>query len=456
MSLESLPSDILFNVFTLLDSLQDLHAVVSVNRSFYGGFWDHHAGVLQHVFHNQILKYCDERRKHPGPQSPQMYTLQYINLVVARHEKIESLERLVLRRTAWATFIGFKSPKWVFISLGNELISLCRTIGRNDLALSYAAELWKHISTRQTADHLVLQGMLATDKYANNFARDLAARYYHDLKSPEDAARTILQCYSMNLKYHDFNLFSCILKYTKEMADPSEVISFFQKRAAAERQSLITNTLKDNNLHWTFCYTLLLSDLGKPHDAILVFNNTYSLYTSNDLDPVTLESLSRRLIKSLKTQNHFDEAFTIHRQLLTLLSRMHRSNPSKYIAWGNQFISELYIAGRSDEALVVEEACWNRLRERLADGRDLSAVYTGRAAAWALYRGYERRGELEQARRVRSEYEELAGVRVKPGSRVVWPGEYRDDDFVRTGNGQRVDDRFLPFGVGSDGCTIQI
>lgn len=437
MSLPSLPLDILFNIFNLFDNLQDLHAVTSVTKPLHQAFCDHRARILQHVFRNKILNLHAHYFAKPDPvfyeppfrrpitpicsPTPGL-VLEVIDPIMARYEKTDLPDRLILRSTAWATFIGFNSPEWVFTSLGRKLISLCQAIGREDLALSYTVELWGYISTRQTFEYSITDNKSASDRYANSFARNLAKKYYRDLNRPEDAARTILQCYEMRMREHDYQLFSSILQYTQDMDDPSEVLSYFRERTVTERETLIDSGLFKGDIHWIFCYTLLLSNLGKVQDAIRVFNNTYMLYPDDKLDPATIEGLARRMTKSLMKQGYHDEAFVIYQQILTLLSHMHLNTPSKYIAWAKQYIAELYNVGLSVDALAVEEQCWHRVLERLRERKELSLIRPASGVAWALYDSYRTRGRLPEGLRVKREYESLAEAYQEPGSHIYWPG----------------------------------
>lgn len=462
MSLSTLPSDVLFHIFIQFDDLQDLRTVVATNSSLFRIFEDHRVRVLQHVFRNQILERRDQclLNRKPNPhfkddRSTPATVLNFVNSMI--RSRTTSKDELTLRATAWKTFISFESPFWVFGSLGKNLVALCEHLGQDELALSYAAELWTHLRIRQTLEYCNCSNRHVIDRDTNSFALKLAEMYFYGFDRPKEATQTIQECYSMNMRDRDFKLLSGMLVYSQHMSEQTEMLSFFHERAATERESLHAFGTRNCDLHSTFCLTMILSKLEKFQDAICVFNNIYDYFWESNSNPVTLEGLARRLIGSLKEQKHYDEAFAMHQQMLSLLARTAQVTTSQYMGWAKQYISELYALGRADDALVVEEQCWDRVRQRLTQSRERMYVFTGRNAAWSLSKSYERRGQVEHAKRVRKEYETLARACLKPGSEVLWPGEGSCAHLMGLSEYQDWKDIYKPINIGKIGhCTLKV
>lgn len=428
MSLSSLPSDILFEIFTYFDDLGDLRATVTANRSLYCAFKDHRTKLLKHVFRSQILRYHDHCCKRGERGVPTKNTptrlLNYVNnLAKGKNTNLSKPDELTLRVVAWSTFLEFRSPFWVFGSFGRQLVSVCEELEQTELALSYAEEVWGYLRIRYTSEYLTRKNIIVIERNTNNFALTLADMYFNDFNRPQDAFRVIQERYDMNTKDYDFKLLFRLIEYSKEATEQEAILSFLQSRAAVELQGLHLSRTVHGDLHSTFCLTFVLCKLEKFQDAICIFNNTFNTFVELDLDPVSLTGLARRLIASLTEVQLYDEALTIRRQVLYLFSRTNRSTTSQYFGWAKQYIWELYSFGRPDDALIVEEQCWNHARVRMASSRQRSYVYTGRNAAWSLYRSYEKRGEHERAQIIRWEYESLARPCMQLGEYVPWPGE---------------------------------
>lgn len=390
MGIDNLPFDICFNIFILLDDLQDLHCFTSASTSLHQPFQDRRARILSQVFCNEVAR----RVIYSTTESPH-YRLRlcsslvrYVNAVVAKCQRNVS-DAFSLQSAAWDAFSSFKQSYWISSEFGQRLIETCDTLGLTELALRYASDLWRLVITKKTFEHSMVSNVSGTyDMETRKLAEEFAERFYFAGR-PKDAIRFVQEYCNSSACFCSHQLLFNIGRYAAALDQPQDIFPFFEDRVRREREAHLRGRYNPSSggdgLNWTYHFIVLLSQLGKLEEAARLFDNIYDICKQSRANPMVLVGLSRGFGKLLVDRKQIGEALKIRHQVFCVLSHLAENTTSRYRDWANKFVSLLH---KADESLTIEEHHWDSTCQEMMLTKDRAVVW-GERNAWTWYRSFE-------------------------------------------------------------------
>lgn len=452
IAIDTLPSDIQFEILVHFDNLQQLWCAVSSCRPLYQVFDQRRSLLLRQTFPKQLIQTYDRSidisttqkrhgRRHMRPLKDFRQELVAARAVIDRCRTTPH-DALCLHEAVWNTFLSFDCSHWVECSWGQQLIDRCTALGKHDLALEYAIGLWNRFAdsyltrgSRTRQDNGLWawcrQGGAPTD-----LAQKLVIMYL-DAGRHEDALGVLRTFYEMSLDSKGYGLLSAVMGYYRKSRDLNELqlVPFFQERISKERTVVLADdrgrgiNTAVSRFHWAHCLVMILMRADRHAEAIETMGDAIDLALRDSSNKFVPVGSSRKLIRMLQARHHDEEVLIVRQRVLdalkTTTATAGRPITSQFIAWSKEYTADLRSMHREEEALRIEEEMWTRLKDCAATFTDGDLMYHARNAAWTLAKSYRDRDSMDKAAEVRRDYEDIANALPNRKARTIqllWPG----------------------------------
>lgn len=427
-----LPSDLLYEILTLLDSLQDLHCAVLSNQAVLEAFRQRRALILQRVFARQLTRECSHPNRPTGLflRSKQNKILIATEVQAAKDviSKCTTTPKdaFYLHMAAWEATLKLHGSASVDYNWGLQLVDRRAKFCEKSTTLTFLKELWS-IANQNAQDpaHRSMAGRFASENCLTTLAQKLAVMYIED-GQPDAAMAIIREYYESAADLRGYGLLATLMSYCRrtDMMPGTSLITFFEQQIVRQRSLVLasgrhtqTKTTAAQH-HWVFCLAAVHTQLGRHEEAVKVVEEALNFGLQCPAQAYAL-GLGRQLIKMHKTVSNVEGVLSARKTIFESMSSMTNYTASQYIAWSKEYTHDLQLAGRIEEVVVVQEKVWTDICAKYATTNDRGLIYHARNAAWALKKSYQDMGRTRDALEVQDAYESMSSS--SDQTQFIWP-----------------------------------